>query len=126
MAKQKFVASHKRLDAWKEAMSLVVDVYKLTAAFPKSEQYGLSSQLRRAAVSVPANIAEGAGSRSDRDYLRYLGVARASLVELDTELLIASSLSFIPSDSPAFKKLERVSYLIDGLSKYLSSCISKT
>jgi four helix bundle protein len=90
---------HERLDVWQDAMSLVEAVYRMTAQFPDSERFGLVSQMRRAAVSVPSNIAEGAARRSTSEYLRFLSIARGSLAELDTQIQIASRLALtIPPD----------------------------
>jgi four helix bundle protein len=75
--------SHKDLIVWQKAMALVTDVYASTAAFPRQEMYGLTNQLRRAAVSVPSNIAEGKGRLSKREYVQFLSRARGSLLELD-------------------------------------------
>jgi len=72
--------SHHRLEAWKEAMALVKEVYEISSAFPNNEQYGLTSQIRRAAVSVPSNIAEGAGRHSLKEFIQFLGIARGSRV----------------------------------------------
>jgi four helix bundle protein len=91
---------HERLVVWQDAMSLVEAVYRLTATFPDSERFGLTRQMRRAAVSVPSNIAEGAARRSTAEYLRFLSIARGSLAELDTQIQIASrlELSVLPAD----------------------------
>lgn len=83
------IRSHRDLRVWQEAFRLTTLVYVLTEAFPKSEQFALTSQLRRSAVSVPSNIAEGFGRGSRNDYIRFLKVARGSLFELDTQVLIA-------------------------------------
>ena len=80
------IRSHRDLIAWQKAMVLVEDVYRITAVFPKEEIYGLTSQIKRAAVSIPANIAEGQGRRSKREFQQFLGNARGSLLELDTHL----------------------------------------
>jgi four helix bundle protein len=82
-------------DAWQKAMDLVVETYKVSRDFPKEELYGLTSQMRRAAVSVPANIAEGQGRRLSGEFIHFLGNARGSLLELDTHLEIALRLSYI-------------------------------
>jgi four helix bundle protein len=85
---------HERLDVWEDAMSLVEAVYRLTAGLPDSERFGLVSQMRRAAVSVPSNISEGAARRSTAEYLRFLSMARGSLAELDTQIQISIRLGF--------------------------------
>lgn len=114
-----FEFSHRRLAAWREAIALVEEVYRTTEAFPVRERYGLTSQLRRAAVSIPSNIAEGAARGSDRDYIRFLIIARSSLSELDTELTIAVRLLYLHEASAVFEKLTTVSRLIEGLLRYL-------
>ncbi|MFH2003255.1 MAG: four helix bundle protein [Bacteroidota bacterium] len=81
--------TYKELEVWKRAMSLVEEIYKLTTLLPKVEQYGLKSQMQRAAVSIPANIAEGYGRANRKEYLLFLSYARASLMELETHLEIA-------------------------------------
>ncbi|MFZ1729602.1 MAG: four helix bundle protein [Bacteroidota bacterium] len=119
--KEKFVRSHQRLEAWKVAMDLVTELYREMQRFPKNEQYGLCSQIKRAAVSVPANIAEGAARESPRDYLRFLHYSLGSLSELETELTIAKRLNYIEADSPVFELLDRSSWLLNGLIKYIKS-----
>jgi len=86
------------LRVWQQAMKLTVDIYRTTAAFPKHELYGLSQQMRRAAVSIPSNIAEGKGYRSDRDLSRFLFHARGSLLELQTQVMIAGQLTYLTED----------------------------
>lgn len=86
--------SYRDLKAWQKAMDLVTEVYVATQNFPKDEIYGLRSQVRRAAVSVPSNVAEGKG-RSDRDFTRFLLQARGSLLELETQILIALNLKYL-------------------------------
>jgi four helix bundle protein len=83
---------HERLDVWRDAMELAVVLYRYTESLPESERFGLVAQLRRAAVSVPSNIAEGAARRSTREYLRFLSMARGSLSEIDTQLGLCSRL----------------------------------
>jgi len=87
---------YKDLVAWQKAMELVTEVYRATGTFPKEELYGLTSQLRRAAVSVPSNIAEGQGRQSTGEFRQFLGQARGSLLELETQLMIGRSLAFLP------------------------------
>lgn len=86
---------HKRLIAWQKSMELVVLIYELTEKFPRSELYGLVSQMRRAAVSAPSNIAEGAADRSGKLFKNFLGIAIGSLNELDTQLEIANRIGFL-------------------------------
>ncbi|QDS05988.1 four helix bundle protein [Xanthomonas citri pv. glycines] len=85
---------HERLEAWRDSMELVEMIYRFTDVFPEQERYGLTAQLRRAAVSVPSNIAEGAARRSTSDYARFLSIARGSLSELDTQIQIAVRLGY--------------------------------
>jgi four helix bundle protein len=86
---------HHRLRVWQSAKELALEIYRITARFPDSELYGLTSQLRRAAVSVPSNIAEGSARSSDGDFLRFLSMSRGSLNEIDTQLEIAEELEFL-------------------------------
>ena len=83
------------LDVWKKSHELVLAVYKMSAGFPSSELYGLSSQVRRAASSIPANIAEGCGRGSDRDFARFLQIAMGSASELEYHLILARDLGFL-------------------------------
>jgi four helix bundle protein len=86
------------LRVWQEAMNLTEEIYRATSQFPKHELYGLSSQMRRAAVSVPSNIAEGKGHRSDPEFVRFLFHARGSLLELETQILIARRLQYLTEE----------------------------
>ncbi len=88
--------SYRDIKAWQKAIDLVVDIYSCTRAFPREEVYGLARQLRRAAVSVPSNIAEGKGRRTDKECLLFLHHARGSVFEVETQLTIAGLLGYIP------------------------------
>ena len=88
------LSGHKDLDVWKKSMTLVLDVYRTTQSFPGHELYGLTSQIRRSAVSIPSNIAEGAGRNSHKDFIRFCYVSLGSLAELDTQLIIAHELGY--------------------------------
>lgn len=88
------VKSYRDLVVWQKAIALVTAVYTLTRGFPKEEMYGLAQQIRRSAVSVPSNIAEGGSKRSTKDYIRFLNIAYGSLSELETQLMIAVNLGF--------------------------------
>ena len=94
-------------------------VYRATQSFPKEELYGLTSQLRRSAVSIPSNIAEGAARRGPREFSQFLNIAMGSISELETQLLIAVDLGYLPSDAPAFALVERVSKLVHGLHEHV-------
>jgi four helix bundle protein len=87
--------SYRELIAWQKAMQFVTEVYRATRTFPREETYGLASQLRRAAVSVPSNVAEGQARFSPREFHHFLSHARGSLVEIETQLMIAQTLSYL-------------------------------
>ena len=89
------MSDYRDLRAWKAAKALAIRCYQATNQFPKAEEYGLKSQIRRAAVSVPANIAEGSGRYSDRDFVRFIRIARGSVSELETLIAIASDLGYL-------------------------------
>jgi four helix bundle protein len=99
---------HRNLFAWQKAMDLVMEVYRLTQNFPERELYGLCSQLRRAALSVPSNIAEGAADRTHSQFSHFLANALGSLNEIDTQLEIAFRLGYIPEN-----EYQRISTLLD-------------
>jgi len=91
--------TYREIICWQKAITLVKSIYELTNSFPQSEQFGLTSQLRRASVSIPSNIAEGFGRGSNKDFRRFLDISRGSLFELQTQLYIAKELGFIISKS---------------------------
>lgn len=109
--------AHKELDAWKESVTLATLVYRITEAFPKSEIYGLTSQMRRAAVSIPSNISEGAARFSTKEFLQFLSIAGGSLSELDTQVEIARQLAFIGKNDLIIveNQIQTVSRLLAGL-----------
>ena len=88
----------KELKIWNKAIDLTVDVYKATASFPSEERYGLTSQARRSAVSIPSNIAEGAGRNSPKEFSNFLGIANGSSYELQTQLIISNRLDLVNND----------------------------
>jgi four helix bundle protein len=87
--------SYRELKVWQEAVDLVTEIYSITKSFPGTEVYGLTSQIRRAAVSIPSNIAEGWGRNSTKEYIQFLTTARGSLLALETQLLISCNLGYI-------------------------------
>ena len=108
---------HYDLDAWKYSRELVSTIYRLTQTFPREEQFGLAAQMRRASVSIPSNIAEGAARSGSREYAHFLNLARGSLSELETQLFIATDLGYLDSDHLVFPMIDRVSKLVTGLHK---------
>lgn len=112
-------ASYKDLRVWQDAMKFTVEVYRLTGQFPRHELYGLSQQLRRAAVSVPSNIAEGKGHRSDREFGNYLLHARGSLLEAQTQLMIAKELQYMGGEDAG-----RILASADAIGRSLNSLIN--
>ena len=107
---------HKRLNAWKESIALVMLVYELTKQFPKNELFGLISQIRRAAISIPGNVAEGAARQSRREFIQFLYIARGSLSEVDTYTEIAGRLGYIEKETMGLveKKLMDVDKILTG------------
>jgi four helix bundle protein len=114
---------HHNLEAWSKSVDLVIDVYKGTEKFPKEERFGLTSQIRRAAVSIPANIAEGAGRHSQKEFAYFLSNSQGSASELETELIIARRLGYF--DEATFSRLlaelDRIGRLITGLSRHVTA-----
>lgn len=111
----------KELKVWQNSKNLVIDIYKDTEKFPKTEIFGLTNQIRRASVSVPSNIAEGCGRASDKDFLRFLDIANGSSFELETQLIIANELKFLENQSfeSLANKLDEIQKMIYGLRKNL-------
>jgi len=112
---KEFKRAHEDLDAWKLGMDVVDAVYEMTARFPKAEMFTLTSQMRRAAISIPTNIAEGAAKESAKDTLRFLIIARGSLSELETELKIAERQHYITDTTELDRLLYRESKVLSGL-----------
>lgn len=117
------IKTHKILDAWKLSVDLVTEIYFLTGNFPKDEIFGLTNQLRRASISIPSNIAEGAARNSQKEFIQFLYIALGSQQELDTQLLISRNLNFITEDSyhQITDKVQTIGKLLNGLIKYLKS-----
>ena len=112
---------HDNLEVWKKAVDFVVNVYKETGTFPSDERFGLTSQIRRAAVSIPANIAEGAARQSDKEFGHFIAIAQGSCSELETELLIGSRLGFLaPAGYSTLRaEADAIGRMLVGLSKHL-------
>ena len=99
---------HHKLEAWKRAGELVLGIYTLTQNFPKEEMFGLTSQIRRAAVSIPSDIAEGAARAGENKFAQFLNISRGSLSELETQLLISADLAYIENNNTIFDTVDRV------------------
>jgi len=108
---------YKELDVWNKSVDLAIELYKLTARFDVTERYGMTSQIRRAGISIPGNIAEGWGRGSRGEYTQFLTIARGSLMELETHLIIASKLQFIEADElvSALKKIKDIEKMLNRL-----------
>ncbi len=112
---------HEKLDVWQASVDFVVAVYRATESFPKEEKFGLTSQIRRAAVSVPANIAEGATRRSPKEFVHFISNAQGSASELETELLIAQRLGYLQKSVYAEMRdtLDNIGRMLIGLTQHL-------
>ncbi|HYO49783.1 MAG TPA: four helix bundle protein [Chloroflexia bacterium] len=122
MDEQRPVRSYRELKVWEKAMDLVEAVYTVTRSWPREELYGLTSQVRRAAVSIPSNIAEGQGRTSTKEFLHHLSIAYGSLLELETQLLIAERLHYLQIDTmkDLLASTAEVGRIINGLSRKLA------
>jgi four helix bundle protein len=117
------VRTHKDLNVWSKSIDFVTELYMITSLFPKSELYGLTSQIRRAAVSIPSNIAEGATRNHKTEFKQFLYIALSSAAEVDTQLIIARNLKFIEKEKldSLQEKLSSISKMIQGLIKSITS-----
>lgn len=118
------IKSYKDLLIWQKGINIVVLVYKIVESFPKEELYALSSQLKRASVSVPSNIAEGYGRNSEKSFSHFLDISRGSLFEIETQLIIAKELGIISDEilfNTILKQIEEESKMINSFSKTLKT-----
>lgn len=115
------IESYKDLLVWQKAIAVVFEVYRITRSFPADERFGLTSQVRRAAVSIATNIAEGHGRYYTREFIRFVGNARASANEVETELIIAEGLRFITNDhlTVSFSLVDEISRMLHSLRQRL-------
>lgn len=116
--------NHHNLHVWQVAMDLVQDIYKITAQFPQDELYGLTSQMRRSAVSIPSNIAEGAARTGHKEFLYFLSIARGSLSELETQLQISERLGYC-NYLEVSERVDEVFGLMGGLIKSIKTKVGK-
>ncbi len=113
--------THERLEVWKKSVDFVVLVYKATNSFPSEEKFGLISQIRRASVSIPSNIAEGAARSSNKEFLHFLSISQGSTSEVETQLLIAHRLNFLDEKTyfSLRNDLDEIGKMLSGLRKHL-------
>ena len=109
-------AVHKNLDVWNNSIGFVTDIYNITKAYPKEELYGLTNQLRRAAVSIPSNIAEGAARRSNKEFVQFLYISLGSCAEVETQLTISKNLGYA-YNANIYDDLQRIKRMLLGLIK---------
>ncbi len=112
---------HKNLDIWKESVELTLHIYKITKGFPKEEGYSLTSQIRRSAVSVPSNVAEGAARNSDKEFMQFLYIALGSLSEVETQMIIAERLGYINHSKEVFTRISSIKQMTLGLIRHLKN-----
>lgn len=113
--------NYRQLVAWQVAFALARRIYEVTETFPKSEMFGLVTQLRRAAVSIPSNLAEGAGRSGAKEFAHFVTIARGSLNELETQLLLAGELGFCETIDDLTQEIERLFALLNGLRNSLNA-----
>ena len=121
--KGKKIESYQDLEVWKKAIILVTEIYATSKDFPKEETYSLTSQIRRAAVSVPSNIAEGWGRNKPKEYIQFLRIARGSLLEVETQLIIAKNLSY--TDSQTMQKISQKTEIVNKMLNALINSLNK-
>nr|WP_164931807.1 four helix bundle protein [Dyella sp. M7H15-1] len=121
MNRESLKRPHEGLDVWQRAMALVELIYACSSKFPDAERFGLTAQIRRAAVSVPSNIAEGAARRSTPELLRFLSISRGSLSELDTQWRIATRLGYIKPSADIDEHIDDVFSMLTGLMNSLQA-----
>lgn len=110
---------HKDLEAWKESIKFVTKIYEITNEFPKSEMFGLTNQIKRSAVSIPSNIAEGCARYSDKETARFPDIALGSVAELETQLIISKNIGYLSTIDELLNDLKRINALTLGLKKHL-------
>ena len=113
------INTHRDLHAWRETMALVEIVYRATESFPKAEFFGLVNQMRRCAISIPSNIAEGAARNSTREFAQFLGISCGSLSELETQLELATRLGYLKADNDSAHQLNRAGRIVRALRRSL-------
>ncbi len=117
------VRPHRNLDVWQKSMFLTKDIYEVTAGYPKAENYGLTSQMRRAASSIPSNLAEGAARKGNKEFLHFVSIAQGSASELDTHIELSAMIGYIDEKCAQIlnEKLMGITKMLYGLTRSLSN-----
>lgn len=110
---------HKDLEVWKSSIQLVTELYEVTKSFPKEEMYGLTSQIRRASVSIPANLAEGAARKNTKEYIQFVYISLGSISELETLLIISKNLGYLSDEPQLFQRTDAIRKMLSGLAEKL-------
>lgn len=121
------VQSYRDLKVWQKGRTLVSRIYQASSQFPQTEMYGLTSQIRRAAISIPSNLAEGSAKGSTREFMRFIGIAYGSLAEVETQLFLASDLSFITASEreALLEETSELGRMLNGLLRSLESKVTE-
>lgn len=117
--------SYRDMDLWQKSMELYVEIHKCTKDFPKFEQYELASHIRRTALSIPSNIAEGSGRRTTKDYLRFVDIANGSLSEFETQLEAANRLGYLSDIQPYLNRIAQLRSMLSGLVRSLNAKLTQ-
>ena len=117
---------YKDLEVWKKAIDLTILIYQITEGFPDEEKYGIISQIRRAVVAIPSNIAEGSSRMSDKDTMKFIDIAIGSLAELDTQMIIAEKLNYYQGYEQLKIKIDKLFALLRGFKNYLKNNLKRT
>ena len=117
--------THKDLDVWKKSVSLVTSIYEVTKTFPKDEIYGITNQIRRSAVSIPSNMAEGSARKGEKEFIQFLYISLGSMAELETQLIIANNLKYVKLNDYELMtgRLEEIRKMLIGLIKFVKNKI---
>ena len=111
--------THKDLNVWQKSIDFVTEIYKITKKFPKEETFGLQGQIRRAAVSIPSNISEGASRNSKKEFIQFLYIALGSASEMETQIIIANKIGYLLDVDPLLDEICSIKKMLNGLISYL-------
>lgn len=113
--------THKDLEVWKKSVEFVTEIYKITESFPEKEKFGITLQIRRSAISIPSNIAEGAARASDKEFKQFLYIALGSLSELETQLIISVNIGYLETENTISEQIIEIRKMLLGLINYLKN-----